>query len=306
MKKFVAGPNDGGQRLDRFLEKLMPGVPRGEIYRSLRKKKVRINQKRVTAPDFRLKEGDVAELYISDSLFAEPERPFWMDLPPAVSAVYEDAQVLVMNKPAGLVCQAENEPSLEGQMRAYLWKKGEFDPAKEHGFLPSLCHRIDRNTAGLVIGAKDAESLRILNEKIRRREIRKFYLCQTEIPPCPAEGELSGWLCRDEKKRKMIPAEEGTPGAVRYGTRYRVLRQTRPALVEAELLTGKTHQIRAGFAAAGFPLAGDVKYGAKKDGGERYQHLAAYKIVFAFAGDSGRLAYLTGKEIVLSPEEAGF
>ncbi|MBE5040661.1 RluA family pseudouridine synthase [Ructibacterium gallinarum] len=306
MKKFVVGRNDVGQRLDRFLEKLMPGVPRGEIYRSLRKKKVKINQKRITAPDLRLKEGDVAELYISDSLFPELEQPFWMGLRPEVTAVYEDAHILILNKPSGLICQAEAEPSLEGYMRAYLWKKGEFDPAKEHGFLPSLCHRIDRNTAGLVIGAKDAESLRILNEKIRRREIKKFYLCETETPPRPAEGVLSGWLCRDEKRRKMVPAREDDPDAVRYETRYRVLRMSRPALVEAELMTGRTHQIRAGFAAAGYPLAGDVKYGAKKDGTRRYQHLAAYKIVFAFTSDSGILEYLTEKEIALSTEEAGF
>ena len=212
--------------------------------------------------------------------------------------VYEDAHILVMDKPSGMLSQAEEEESLEGHMRAYLYLKGEFDPKRDETFLPSLCHRIDRNTSGLVIGAKDAQSLRILNEKIRERQIRKFYLLETEGTPQEQNGEISGWLKKNEKSRRMEFTDEKTTGAVYCRTRYRVLKSGKQALIEAELLTGRTHQIRAGFARLGCPLVGDVKYGAAKTK-NGYQHLTAYRLLFDFATDAGILEYLRGKELTL-------
>lgn len=304
MKAFTIGTNDAGQRLDRFLFRVMPGVSQGVVYSSLRKKKVRINGKRITDGSLRLAEGDRAELYISDEYFPEDAPlPFWASLTPKLSVVYEDVHILVMNKPSGLLSQGEDgQESLEAHMRAYLLKKGTFNPGQENGFLPSLCHRIDRNTAGLVIGAKDAESLRILNRKIRDKEIRKFYLCETEGTPKPERGQLSGWLIKTGAERKMRFSAVQTPGAVPCQTRYRVLKRGASALVEAELLTGRTHQLRAGFAHLGHPLIGDVKYGAGQDGKRDFQHLVAYRLVFDFRTDSGILSPLKGLEIVLKPE----
>lgn len=298
MKTITVGKNEQGQRLDRLLTKLLANAGQGEVYKSLRKKKVKVNGKRITDGALRLNQGDVLELYINDEFFAAEETPYWQTLSPQLSVVYEDAHILVMDKPAEMLSQAENEASLEGHMRAYLYQKGEFDPKAEHTFLPSLCHRIDRNTNGLVIGAKDAESLRILNQKIRDREIQKFYRCETHGTPEPPWGEITGWLKKDEAKQKMVFLSQETPGAVFCHTRYRVLRPGKTALVEAELLTGRTHQIRAGFARLGCPLLGDVKYGAPKETG-RYQHLTSCRLVFAFTTDSGCLDYLKGKEITL-------
>lgn len=299
MKTLTIGSNDCGQRLDRFLHKIMPGITAGTLYKSLRKKRVKINGKRVTDGSIRLELGDRLELYFNDEYFADKKPTIPEKSAPKLSVVYEDSHILVMNKPSGLLSQGENgADSLESHMRAYLLAKGDFQPEKENTFLPSLCHRIDRNTSGLVIGAKDAESLRILNQKIRNREIKKFYLCETEGTPTPETGEICGWLIKDTQKRKMLFSKTPIPGGTACKTRYRVLRSGKTALVEVELLTGRTHQIRAGFSFLGHPLVGDVKYGARKNNGD-FQHLTAYRLVFDFITDSGCLNYLNGKEIVL-------
>ncbi len=298
MKTVTIGTNDENQRLDKFLGKLMPDAPRSILYKALRKKRIKINGKRVTDGALRLNAGDILELYLNDELFGEKKPALWQTLSPALSVVYEDEHLLVMDKPQGMLSQSETQESLEGHMRAYLFHKGEFDPDTEQTFLPSLCHRIDRNTDGLVLGAKDAESLRILNQKIRDKEIRKFYLCQVEGCPAPAVGEIQGWMKKDESQNKMYFVSEDTPGAAFCHTRYRVLKKGAVSTVEAELLTGRTHQIRAGFARLGCPLLGDVKYGAKQSS-RRYQHLTAVRLVFDFTTESGCLEAIKGKELLL-------
>ncbi len=300
MKTFTIGANDKGQRLDRFLHKVMPQAPQSIIYKSLRKKRVKCNGKRITDGSLKLCEGDVLELYFNDEYFLSGSMPFWINLTPNIDIVYEDEHILVMNKPSGLLTQADNNAeSLEAHMRAYLFKKGEYNPITENSFIPSLCHRIDRNTSGLVIGAKDIDSLRILNQKIKDKEIRKFYLCETEGTPKLKEGEISGWILKDEAGRKMVFLDTKKPGASACLTRYKVIKSGKTALIEAELLTGKTHQIRVGFAHLGHPLVGDVKYGAQKNGEGSFQHLTANRLVFSFTTDGGCLDYLKDKEIVL-------
>ncbi|MBQ2614833.1 MAG: RluA family pseudouridine synthase [Clostridia bacterium] len=304
MKQVQIGKNDANQRLDKFLIKLLTATGQGTVYKALRKKRVKVNGKRVTDGSLRLSEGDLLELYINDEFFEKEEKPaLYQTLTPRLSVVYEDAHILVMDKPKGMLSQSEDEESLEAHMRAYLLQKGEFSPEDAHTFLPSLCHRIDRNTDGLVLGAKDAESLRILNQKIRDREIKKFYLCETEGVPQPKEGEIIGWLSKDEKQKKMVMTQTETPDGVYCHTRYRVLKSGENATVEAELLTGRTHQIRAGFAHLGHPLLGDVKYGAKKRAGE-FQHLTSYRLKFVFTTDGGVLDYLNGKEIKRGKRDA--
>lgn len=302
MKDFTIGKNDKDMRLDKFLSKIMPGASSGVIYKSLRKKKIKVNGKRITDGSLRIREGDYLEIYCNDEFFlvTESTKPVTTILNHSLMVLYEDEHIIVMNKPSGLPSQAESgEDSLEAEMRDYLIRKGDFDPDKENTFLPSLCHRIDRNTAGLVIGAKDAESLRILNRKIKDKEIRKFYLCETQGTPKPPTGEIVGYLKKDEKQRRMVFYDQKVPDTLSCHTRYRVLKPGEIATIEAEILTGRTHQIRAGFSHLGHPLVGDVKYGAKKDGNHTFQHLVAYKLLFDFSTDSGCLSYLTGKEIIL-------
>lgn len=296
MKSFTIGANDDGKRLDRYISKVLTAGG-GAIYKALRKKKIKVNGRRVTDGGIRLACGDVIEMYINDELFAARDGAVLAAPNGEPSVVYEDKHIIIMDKPAGLLSQADGSAdSLEGRMRRYLYKNGEYLPNESISFTPSLCHRIDRNTAGLVIGAKDAESLRILNRKIKDREIKKFYLCETEGTPSPARGEIHGWLKKNESDRKMMFYDGFADGAAECRTLYRVIKGGKTALVEAELITGRTHQLRAGFAHIGHPLVGDVKYGAKNDGKKRYQHLASYRLVFSYTTDGGILDYLNGRE----------
>lgn len=309
MKTYTIGENDARRRLDQFMARVLKEAPESVIYKSLRKKRVKVNGKRVTDGAVRLCSGDEIELYINDEFFgaSREKRPPWLEASPEVDVVYEDGQILIVNKPSGMPAQddaAQNGQSLESRMRAYLWKKGEYCPERETSFVPSLCHRIDRNTAGLVIGAKTAQALREMNEKIRSRQVCKFYLCRTQGIPTPEQGQIKGWLLREEAARKMRFSLEPVEGGTACETRYRVLDRGKNALVEVELLTGRTHQIRACMAYLGHPLVGDVKYGARKDGGHDYQQLVSYRLVFDFPPDGGCLDPLSGREITLKPEKS--
>ena len=180
MKTITVAKNDSGQRLDKFMKKKFKTMPEPLLYKYLRKKCVRINGTRITAPDYFLHEGDILTFYISDEFFESEPQVDYAGLRPSFSVVYEDENVLLVNKPIGLLCQnSENEArnTLINQIKAYLIQKDEYDPIKENTFAPALCNRIDKNTQGLVIAAKNAEALRILNQKIKDREIDKFYEC---------------------------------------------------------------------------------------------------------------------------------
>lgn len=310
MKQVTVNQNDAGQRLDKFLDKFLIGMPKSMLYKAIRKKRVKVNGTRGELSQ-KLNEGDVLQLYINDEFFREEhhEIPGWLTLPSKLNIVFEDENLLIVDKPSGLVAHADStggQDSLIRRICAYLYQSGVYCPEQEHTFAPALCHRIDRNTSGLVIAAKNAVALRMMNEKIRTKEVKKFYLCHTEGVPKKESGMLTNWLIKDSKTNRAqvyntaaeaeIYALDGK--AVKAVTRYRVLRREgNTAIVEAELLTGKTHQIRAQMAHAGFPLVGDVKYGASKNGKKEYQHLRAYRLIFDFQTDAGVLNELKGKEI---------
>lgn len=299
MKSFIIDKSYVGQRLDKFMQKVMPEAKTGEIYKALRKKKVRVNGKHRDGT-YRLSENDEVCMYINDELFGADKKAFdWINIKADINVVYEDENIIIADKPSGMPSQDTDKTavSLESGIRAYLYKKGEIDMEAIPLFLPALCHRIDRNTEGLVIAAKNSGALRIINQKIKDKEIRKFYICETQTTPTPPDGRICGWLTRDEKNRKMIFSQKEVSGASRCETIYRTLKKGNPSIVEAELLTGRTHQIRAGFAHLGCPLVGDVKYGAKIDGKRDFQKLISYKIIFDFKTDAGILEYLNGKVI---------
>lgn len=301
MKEFTISDKDAGTRLDKFMAKAVPNASMSEIYKSLRKKKVRINGKHCDGSR-RLLPGDLIQMYISDEFFeAEKNNYSWLNASSDIRTVYEDDNILIADKPSGMPSQdtGDNTDSLESRIRSYLFKKNEIDLNASPVFIPSLCHRIDRNTSGLVIAAKNPAALRIINEKIKNKEIKKFYLCETEYPPNPPKGVIKGWLSKDERQRKMVFLNHRTENSAYCETVYRTIKHGCPSLVEAELKTGKTHQIRVCFSHIGCPLVGDVKYGAAPNGKLSFQHLVSHRLVFSFTSDSGILNYLSNMTVKL-------
>ncbi len=302
MKEFTIGPNDAGQRLDRFLTKAVPLLPASLAQKYIRIKRIKCNGAR-TARDARLNAGDVLQLYINDEFFDKPreDNAFLTVATPKLTIVYEDAHILLVDKRPGLAVHphdgAEYGRTLIDHIQAYLYQKREWRPREEKSFTPALCNRIDRNTGGIVIAAKTAEALRVMNQKIKDRELDKRYLAIVEGTPKPKEGSLKGYLFKDEKKNRVFVTERFQPGAKTCQTNYMVLgSQNGLSLVECELITGRTHQIRAQFAHAGHPLLGDGKYGKLDKRFDRtYQALYSYKLTFNFTTDAGELEYLNGR-----------
>ncbi len=304
MKELTIGKNEAGQRLDRFLSKRFPALPASLMQKWVRLGRVKLNGKKC-ARDARLAEGDQLRLYISDEYLAPPEESeAWRRIEhPDLTVVYEDENILLLDKPAGLLCHPDERESVNTlltRMLAYLYQSGQWDADSEDVFAPALCNRIDRNTRGIVIAAKTAEALRILNEKIRDREIEKYYRCLVKGEPKPPAGALEGYLLRDEKEHRVRVYKSPRPGARYAKTAYTTLERRGPlTLVECRLITGRTHQIRAQFAAAGTPLAGDGKYGVLAQGEKAGQELCSYRLKFAWKTPAGALEYLNGKEFVI-------
>ena len=303
MKELTIGRNDAGQRLDRFLAKAVPLLPASLAQKYIRLKRIKLGGKRVDR-DTRLKEGDVLQLYINDEFFDTPsqDNAYLTVAAPKLNIVYEDENILLVDKRPGLAVHphdgAEYGKTLIDHIQAYLYAKREWRPREENAFTPAPCNRIDRNTGGIVIAAKNAEALRILNQKIKDREIDKRYLAIVEGTPKPKEGVLRGYLFKDAVKNRVYVTDTPQPGSKSCETHYRVLQSRNSlSLVECELITGRTHQIRAQFAHAGHPLLGDGKYGKlDKRYARSYQALYSYRLTFRFTTDAGCLAYLDGKQ----------
>ena len=304
MRELTIGKNDAGQRLDRFLSKAMPLLPPALLQKYIRIKRVKCNGQRCQR-DQRLAAGDVLQLYINDEFFDRPQENnlFLTLFQPRLSIIYEDENLLLVDKRPGLPVHAdetEKVNTLINHIQSYLYQKREWSPRQENSFPPALCNRIDRNTGGIVIAAKNAEALRILTAKIRDREITKKYLCIALGRFTPPDGRLEYFLLKNEGKKEVSVHRYPVPGGKSAVTLYRTLKiREGLSLMEAELLTGRTHQIRASFAAAGHPLLGDGKYGCgevNRRYGETRQALYSYFIRFDFPTDAGCLTYLRGRE----------
>ncbi|MBQ5840476.1 MAG: RluA family pseudouridine synthase [Clostridia bacterium] len=298
--------NDAGQRLDKFLTKTYRNLPMPLLYKAIRKKDIRRNGKRCDISD-RLEEGDTLTLFLPDDTLevAAPTYEF-LRASRQLDIVYEDEHLLLLNKKAGLLVHPDEHEfgdTLIARVQRYLYEKGAYDPAAENSFAPALVNRIDRNTSGIVIAAKTAVALRILNDKLKNREIQKYYLCLVHGEMPRQEDTLEGYLEKNEKQNRVYVSATPRPGARTIRTRYRVLEaHDGLSLLEIHLLTGRTHQIRAHMASIGHPLLGDGKYGTNaqnKGTGFSKQALCSYRLRFEFTSSAEELDYLNGREFSL-------
>lgn len=307
MREFIINNNDSNQRLDKFLSKAVKKLPKSLLYKYIRLKRIKVNGKRCEIST-RLSCGDVVSLYINDEFFEDStQKPDFMFASTDIDIVYEDENIMLLNKKCGLVVHEDNDGSVDtliNRVLHYLYEKKEYNPDEELSFTPSLCNRIDRNTSGIVICAKNAESLRILNQKIKDRELSKKYLCITVGVPKKSKDRLTAYLEKNEKTNTVKISDKKTSSNKTIITEYRVLKTNGElSLVEVNLITGRTHQIRAHMAYIGCPLLGDGKYGTNRVNSSyniKTQALCAYSLTFDFKTDAGILSYLDGRKFEIS------
>ncbi len=302
MRQITIGANDAGQRLDKFLTKRFRNMPQALMYKYIRTKYIKLNGNRCEIST-RLSEGDILTLYIKDEFFEPVQDEYdFLKAPVKLDIIYEDKNIILLNKKPGLIVHPDENyhfDSLIARVQHYLYDKGEYDPKAENSFAPALVNRIDRNTGGIVIAAKTAEALRVLNQKLRDRELVKLYLCTAVGTFEKKEALLIAYLEKNEKQNRVYISSSPTPESKTIKTKYRVLREKGGfSLLEVDLLTGRTHQIRAHMAYIGHPLLGDGKYGKNdinRKMGYKWQALYSYKLSFSFTTPAGELEYLNGK-----------
>jgi len=307
MKEFIISKNDAGQRLDRFTAKVAPLLPASLLQKYIRIKRVKVNGKG-SKRDHKLVVDDIVQMYVNDEFFEvrDNKTNYLKTANPAIDILYEDDNIILINKPVGVLCHSDDEydhGTIISRLQAYLHNTGHWRPRDENSFTPALCNRIDRNTSGIVIAAKNAESLRIINEKLKFQEIDRYYLTVVHGIPKPPNAKLEGYLFKDAVKNRVFVTKNNQPGAKSAVMEYKTIANSGDlTLLECRLITGRTHQIRAQLSDAGYPILGDGKYGngrLDKKYGETKQALCSYKIVFNFISESGSLNYLKNQSFEL-------
>ena len=303
MKEFIINKNDSDQRVDKFIAKALPDVPKSMMYRLIRKKDIKVNGKRCEISQ-RLREGDVVRIFVKEEVSAPKQQDMsFLGAPAALEVVYEDENILVAFKPEGLDSHSNGENSVDtliNRIKHRLYDAGEFTPDSESSFAPALCSRLDRNTSGLVTAAKNAAALREINQAIHSGNVRKIYRCVTSAAPPEDSAVITAFHRKDSDRNIVRIIDSPAEGFKEIKTGYEVLaRNGRLCLVEVTLFTGRTHQIRAHLAHIGAPILGAGKYGnvaVNKRFAVFRQMLCAYALRFCLPEDSP-LSYLNRAEI---------
>lgn len=309
MTEFTIKKNDSGQRVDKFISKALPDMPKSLIYKLIRKKDIKLNGKRCEISDV-LRDGDILRVYAPADFSPKKTDMEFLKAPSDIEIIYEDENIIVVNKPAGLAAHSGNDresDTLVNRIKHYLYLRGSYAPESEASFAPALCSRLDKNTCGLVTAAKNAAALREMNAGIRDGFVTKIYHCAAVGVPAEKNGILSAYHFKMSEgnivKISDFPKNDYRP----IKTGYKLLAQSDGlSLLEITLYTGRTHQIRAHLSHIGLPVLGDPKYGssaANKRYGIQVQALCAYRLRFSFSKDSP-LEYLN--EISITAPKPGF
>lgn len=304
MEILKANKNDSGQRLDKFLTKRYKSMPMSLLYKYIRTKRIKVNGKKAKENQLLL-EGDEILLYIPDEFTGGSRREdAFMCLTPRLKVAYEDENILIADKKAGMLVHSDEGcegDTLIDHIKAYLYQKGEFKPECENSFAPALCNRIDRNTSGLVIAAKNAAALRDMNAVIHDRGVKKLYLAVCHGIFQKKQGTITSYLEKNSAQNKVFVKKRADKTTKTASLKYKVIYENKKqdlSLLEIELLTGRTHQIRVQMADSGHPLLGDGKYAVNKDDrkkGYSFQALCSFSLTFE--KPQGSLLYLSGKMV---------
>ena len=304
--KINIGPNEAGQRSDKFIRKLLKDVPLSAIYKSFRKGDIKVNGKKAKEK-YALQEGDLVEIREIKTEANKNKKKLFQRIDNKLKITYEDENMLLVEKWPGVLVHSDKpngEATLTDYVLSYLYDKGDYQPEKEVTFTPASCNRLDRNTYGIVIFGKNFNSLRDLNEMIRDRKIEKYYLAL--VKGRIKDGTYEAFISKNQDSNISKVYDHYAKNTKRIAMEVKTVQSCGTfSLVELNLLTGRSHQLRAHLAFLGNPIVGDLKYGDKKLNsffvnryGLDYQFLYAYKLIFKETSDS--LSYLKNKTIAES------